>query len=165
MFWLGRDGSWWIRIKPLRLFSCYIIVNKLFYLSHFTFQYCSRSNLSSINIHKEQDWFISLMKHVGHTLPKSKTHVDLLKEVFSVWEEFMLDIFEDYAAIGGKFKDFGQEGKNKNCKKYLLVNTTAVTIKTTRFSKFPFTTCEKELNRTFLIVMRILFRAVKGLGV
>lgn len=57
------------------------------------------------------------MKHVGHTLPKSKTHVDLLKEVFSVWEEFMLDIFEDYAAIGGKFKDFGQEGKKKKLQK------------------------------------------------
>ena len=105
------------------------------------------------------------MKHVGHTLPKSKTHVDLLKEVFSVWEEFMLDIFEDYAAIGGKFKDLDKRVKKSICKKYLLVKTIAVTINTTRFSKFPFTTCEKELSGTFLIVMRILFRAVKGLGV
>ena len=105
------------------------------------------------------------MKHVGHTLPKSKTHVDLLKEVFSVWEEFMLDIFEDYAAIGGKFKDLGERVKKSICKKYLLVKTIAVTINTTRFSKFPFTTCEKELSGTFLIVMRILFRAVKGLEV
>ena len=29
----------------------------------------------------------------------------------------MLDIFEDYAAIGGKFKDFGQEGKKKKLQK------------------------------------------------
>lgn len=104
-------------------------------LSHFTFQYCSRSNLSSINIRKEQEWFISLMKHVGHTLPKSKTHVDLLKEVFSVWEEFMLDIFEDYAAIGGRFIDFGQEGLYEpQPEKVLLVNTTTVKTNTRRFS-------------------------------
>ena len=58
--------------------------------------------MSNINIRKEQEWFISLMKHVGQILPKSKTHLDLLKEVFSVWEEYMMDILEDYAAIGGK---------------------------------------------------------------
>ena len=75
------------------------------------------------------------MRHVGHTLPKSKTHVDLLKEVFSVWEEFMLDIFEDYAAIGGRFIDFVQEGLYElQPKKVLLVNTTTVKINTRRFS-------------------------------
>ena len=79
------------------------------------------------------------MKHVGHTLPKSKTHVDLLKEVFSVWEEFMLDIFEDYAAIGGRSIDFGQEGLYElQPQKVLLVNTTELKINTTRFSTISF---------------------------
>jgi len=73
-------------------------ITDLSYILYYLWQYCSRSTLSTINIRKEQEWFVALMNHLGKLLPKPKGHLDIVKEIFSLWEEYMMETFEDHAA-------------------------------------------------------------------
>lgn len=53
-------------------------------------------------IKKEQEWFIALIQHLGKLLPRAKDHTDLINQIFSIYEEGMIDILDDQAHIPGK---------------------------------------------------------------
>ncbi|XP_057290171.1 F-box only protein 47-like [Hydractinia symbiolongicarpus] len=74
-------------------------MTELAYLLYYTWQYCSRVNQSSMYIKKEQEWFIALIQHLSKLLPRAKDHTDLINQIFSIYEEGMIDILDDQAHI------------------------------------------------------------------
>ena len=84
-----------------------LILLPMFSLNNITlfygFQYCSRATLSTINIKKEQEWFISLIQHLRKVFPRQKDHAELVRQMFTIWEECTLDSMEQNDVVGKLF--------------------------------------------------------------
>lgn len=78
------------------------ILHYTIFLTIFFFQYCSRATLTNSQVRKEQEWFVSLLQHVAKLCTKGKGGETLTKQIFSIWEECMMDSIEDQTNITGK---------------------------------------------------------------
>ncbi|XP_012559645.1 F-box only protein 47 isoform X1 [Hydra vulgaris] len=71
-------------------------LSELSYIMYYMWQYCSRSNLTAVQLKKEQEWYVALMQHLGKLLPRCKDHRDFVQQIFTIWEDYMMETLEDH---------------------------------------------------------------------